>query len=462
VFTSDEQAVAVTLWIFNTWTYPAFDTTPYLSVTSPEKQSGKTRLLEVISLLGHAPVQAANLSPAAAFRVIESRLPTLLIDEVDAIFSTKRGDERAEELRGIINSGYQSTGSVLRVVGRNHEVTAFSTYCPKALGGIGELPDTIADRSIPIRMERKPRSKVVERFRIRFVRPEGAKVTAAIRLHVDDTLLETLSKANPTIPDSLSDRAADIWEPLLAVAEEASDDWAERARKASEKLSTARTDEDDTDGVRLLSDLRGTWVTSEKKASTAVILGRLARIEEAPWASWYGRGLDARDLAGFLKPYGVKSKQVKYHGSNVRGYDRDDLVRPWSRYLLPANQDSDSDPGGGSDTSDTSDTTVTGQGFPSATPSATSVLPDPLDGRGSTRVAHEVADRNADTARVVAQVSKVAHTPPKNVEGNGSSEPKPTLLDHHRCRHDDGCERRAVAAGYCSDHFRQQRQKETI
>ena len=42
---------------------------------------------------------------------------------------------------------------------------AFPVYCPKAFAAIGQLPDTITDRSITIRLQRKTRDERVERFR---------------------------------------------------------------------------------------------------------------------------------------------------------------------------------------------------------------------------------------------------------------------------------------------------------
>ena len=47
----------------------------------------------------------------------------------------------------------------------------FRMFCPKVLAGIGDLPDTVADCSIPIRMERKRRGDEVARWRWRDVEP---------------------------------------------------------------------------------------------------------------------------------------------------------------------------------------------------------------------------------------------------------------------------------------------------
>ena len=78
------------------------------------------------------------------------------------------------------------------------------------------------------------------------------------------------------------------------------------------------------------------------------ILNALHKISEAPWADYFGRPLNARDLAKLLKPYGVASVDVKVDGTNSKGYRREHLHDPWTRYLPPA--------AGGSATSATSAT----------------------------------------------------------------------------------------------------------
>jgi Protein of unknown function (DUF3631) len=221
VVLDNAQADAVTLWVAHTHVFEAFGCTPYLAISSPEKRSGKTRLLEVLELLVREPVATANISDAALFRVIEKRKPTLLIDEVDAIFG-KKARER-EELRGMINAGYRRGATTHRMGGKNNTtLQTFSVYCPKAFAGIGDcLPDTILDRAISIGLKRRTRDKSVERFRLREVEPKGH----SLRDRLADWLEpqhDYLAEQRPTLPTELDDRAQDVWEPLLAVAELAS------------------------------------------------------------------------------------------------------------------------------------------------------------------------------------------------------------------------------------------------
>jgi len=88
VVLDDAQADTVALWIAHPHVFDAFGVTPYLAITSAEKRSGKTRLLEVLELVVREPLPTANISDAALFRVIADRLPSVLLDEIDAIFKT--------------------------------------------------------------------------------------------------------------------------------------------------------------------------------------------------------------------------------------------------------------------------------------------------------------------------------------------------------------------------------------
>src|SRR5688500_11001259 len=69
-FPSLEAQAAVALWILHCHAIDAFESTPRLAALSPEKGSGKTRLLEVLALLVPDPMHAVNMSAAALYRVV--------------------------------------------------------------------------------------------------------------------------------------------------------------------------------------------------------------------------------------------------------------------------------------------------------------------------------------------------------------------------------------------------------
>jgi hypothetical protein len=153
-------AEAVALWVIHAHLIDAFPISPRLAVTSPEKGCGKTTSLDMIARLVPRPLTTANTTAAAIFRTIEALKPTLLIDEADTFLTEN------DEMRGVLNSGHRRSGAfVLRLVGDDHEPRAFSTWAPTVIAMIGRLPDTLEDRSIPVRLRRKLPNETVAPLR---------------------------------------------------------------------------------------------------------------------------------------------------------------------------------------------------------------------------------------------------------------------------------------------------------
>jgi Protein of unknown function (DUF3631) len=322
VVLSDEQADTLALWCAHTHALDAAESTPYLAITSPEKRSGKTRLLEVLELVVHEGLPTSNISDAALFRSISELNPTLLMDEVDAIFSAKARDR--EDLRGLLNAGYRR-GAVVRRMGGAKMTTleVFPVFCAKAFAGIGNcLPDTILDRSIGIALQRKTREETVERFRRREVVPEGE----TLRDRLADWLepqIDYISALRPSLPDELDDRAQDMWEPLLAIADLAEGDWPERAWKAALKLSGNGAREDDSLTAILLRDIYYIFEeTGAEGFKTSDLIFELCRIEESPWGDWRGKSITPHALSRLLKPHRIKTMPLRVEGEVVRGYKR--------------------------------------------------------------------------------------------------------------------------------------------
>jgi hypothetical protein len=338
VLPDDHARVAVPLWALHTWAVDAAWATPYLLVVSPEKRSGKSRLLEVLALLTRKPWCIAAASEAAMFRKIHESRPTLLLDEIDAIFGA--ASERTEPLRAILNSGNRPGAAVARCVGdgANQQVVDFSVFCPKVLSGIdtGRVPDTIVDRSIRLPMKRKTPGEQVEKFRHRYAVQETASIREAAEAwgatHTDE-----LYAAEPVLPAGLDDRAGEAWEPLLAIADHAGGTWPALAREAALGLVGDDTAEPGH-GARLLAKLYDVFADAEALATTA-ILEAVNDDDELPFGGWRkGDGLDARGLSRLLKPYGVRPRSVRIDGatSTSKGYRREQLAEAFERYLPPA------------------------------------------------------------------------------------------------------------------------------
>jgi len=163
-------------------------------------------------MLANRPLQVSNIAPAALYRSIELWAPTLLIDEVDAFLAAH------EDARGILNAGFtRDSAIVIRCVGDDHMPTAFNVWGAKALCGIGKIADTLADRSVPLRLRRRTAGENVESLRHSDPALWESLRSRLARFALDSA--EAIGKARPAPIPGLNDRANDAWEPLLAIAD---------------------------------------------------------------------------------------------------------------------------------------------------------------------------------------------------------------------------------------------------
>jgi hypothetical protein len=337
------------LWIIHTYAFKLRDVTTYIGVESPEKQCGKTTLLTVLSELVNRAVASSNVSPPAFFRVIEDLSPTLLIDEADTFLQGN------EPLKGILNAGYKrKTAHVLRVgsagpaanggqpLGNGNgsgsgssksenAVMSFSCWCPKVISQIGRLPDTLADRCIIIRMQRKAPNE--QCARLRDLDATSIKRQCA-RFVLDHQA--NIANAQPELPSSLSDRAAEIWEPLLALADLAGGHWPDLARQAAVHLSASAQHSNPL--ASLLLDILLLFIEdgSDRLLSRDLVDSLNLRLYR-PWAETLrGRELTEIQLAYQLRGYGVRPRTMRKGNIRAKGYFKEDLNEVFRRYIPKA------------------------------------------------------------------------------------------------------------------------------
>jgi len=342
-FPTEAAYVAVALWDAHAHLLDCFDSTPRLAFLSPEPGSGKTRGLEICGTLVPNPMAAVNASAAALFRAVsmDSGRPTILFDEIDTVFGPKAGDN--EELRGLINAGHRRIGVSYRcvAVGDQQTVQPFPVYAAVAVAGLGWLPDTILHRSVVIRMRRRAPNEHVEAFRSRIHEPEGHALRDRLAAWAD-SVRDRVNGAFPAMPDGVNDRPADVWEPLLAVADAAGGTWPVRAREACVELVTAAAAGDKASlGIRLLTDLRDNVFCGADRMPTTQILAALTAMDEAPWADMNGKPLDSRQLSKRLGDYvtsdnqPIKARNMRIGEGVAKGYYAADLHDAWARYCPP-------------------------------------------------------------------------------------------------------------------------------
>ncbi|KAA9164979.1 DUF3631 domain-containing protein [Amycolatopsis acidicola] len=408
-FPNEHCAPTLALWYAHTHVAERLYVTPRLILDSAEPGSGKTRVLEVGQYLVAKPEMTISITPAAIFRMLVDGPMTLLFDEIDAVFNPKTGGNN-EDLRALLNAGYKRTATVTRCVGdaKSMNVTRFPVYAPVALAGIaGGMPDTITTRAITIHMRKRRYDEVVEEFIEQDVEREATPIRADLGAWTA-RVADEIAGARPERPEGVRDRAAEIWRPLLAIADAAGGHWPEIARKACRHFVVEAGSRPASLGVRLLADMRDIFTArGTDRMVTAELIRELHDVEDGPWTDLQGKPLDSRRLAKELERYLVRPKDIKVNGKALKGYRVDGdggLTDAWSRYLPPL------------ETAATSATNATEQAnapsdaAPPPRPSATGAAQSVALGRG----AKTPAATSLNSA--VAEVAAVADETPGNPE----------------------------------------------
>src|SRR5262249_6329204 len=240
-----------------------------------------------------------------------------------------------EEIRGLLNAGHRRGAVAGRCVVHGKQVMTeeISAYCAVALAGLGWLPDTILSRSVIIRMRRRGPGEKVMAYRRWVHAPFGQTLRECLVAWAAGEV-EAMADARPEMPPGIEDRDADVWEPLLAIADAVGGDWPVRARGAAVALVGAAREIEPSLGIKLLADLKAVFDTSTLDAlPTAVILTRLIALPESPWGDLKGKPINDRTLARRLRQYGVRSRKIRVGDTTAQGYTREDLADVWPRYL---------------------------------------------------------------------------------------------------------------------------------
>jgi hypothetical protein len=342
ILPGDHEYIAVTLWCAYTHLADVFDYAPRVIVRSPVKRSGKTRLLEILTDLVRKPLSSINASPAVIYHKIdEDPGQTIILDEVDAWFTNTTADS-GNNLRGLINAGFKRGATVHRMGGTNHQnVIEYNVFAPVVMSGIGRLPDTIEDRSVVVMMRRRAPHEKVDPYRLARDRP-GLK---AIHERLDRWAKEVRDIAKlyaiNGVDMPVDDRQADVWEPLLIIAQLAGGNWPDAAREACKELcSKAEADESGySTGQLLLSDIRDTFGNGDFIRSADLVEFLRNQFHDSPWNDDM---LTTAKLASKLRTYGIHPRHSA--DKSCRGYWRLDFKDAWSRYLSEKSSEPSSRP----------------------------------------------------------------------------------------------------------------------
>jgi hypothetical protein len=341
---NDGLPLVLALWSLATHLFEQFDAFPYMAITSPTKRCGKTRVCELVSFVCFEPLQAVNISAAALYRILGKGKRTLLIDEAESLSHPR--DDKAAALREILNAGYRKGSVVVRCkrtskggkdeeMEDTHEPEEFPTYCPKVLVLIGRLQETLADRCIELRMERRAGAKL-ERFRFSRVKAETLPLQRAASLWARQNCKSVEDYYQHNDVPSLQDRESELWLPLFSICAIAAPERLPELEFVSLSLAAAKSAEDTADySLQLLKDCQRVFNEAKRdRLSTADLLVALREAEDHPWAGWsHGQGLNAHGLSKMLRIFQIQPQNIRHGIQVVKGYLRQSFEECWERYL---------------------------------------------------------------------------------------------------------------------------------
>jgi hypothetical protein len=149
----------------------------------------------------------------------------------------------------------------------------------------------------------------------------------------------TIAAADPPIPPGLTNRAADVWEPLLAIADLAGGRWPELARTAAVGLTATARDRSPIGA--LLFDICVLFVSNDaQRLFSRDLVAALNTYTDHSWAELRkGKVLTELWLSKQLRPYGIRPTTIRIGENRGKGYAFDEFKDVFKRYIPRAEID---------------------------------------------------------------------------------------------------------------------------
>jgi uncharacterized protein DUF3631 len=352
---TDDQLTVLALWCLHTYVTESIVSTPYLHISSPETQSGKSTCLQLLSVFSCDPWLTIGPTPKILEHKLLTAMPTVLLDDCHRTFNSR---ER-QKIIALINAGFRSDNCytclrkprVLKQepwseepVNTEPEIKEIRVYCPKAFAGMGEFPSSLAERCIPIVLRRKAPQEKVERLFVSVACDEAAPLiqwmqrwTAQHEPEIERMALTT--QVDEMLPNVLP-LQHECAEPLLHIADLIGGPWPEKARTALANCFLDGGVLDSKLSLLLLADLRHAFASSGNpgRITTEYLLAYLCGLEDRPWNQCHeGQAIDGRFLAQLLRPFRISSRLQRTDPKKPsRGYRLKDFVHVWEHRLNPA------------------------------------------------------------------------------------------------------------------------------
>jgi hypothetical protein len=333
-FQSDAHYTLATLWVAGshmTGTDGSVTHNAYgrLAFVSDQPSSGKTTAMERVLALTPRGETLIQPSMAGILDAVEARR-VIGIDEADQFFG-KNGSMRG--VVAFLNAGYRRNGGTVRYSRR--EVPSYSLVTFSGLAEslrVSSHLGPLRTRTFMVEMVPAIRGTKLEEFDDE----QHEYIETMIKDALESwgrTVAPHVSGMAVTTPDSVSNRRAQIWRPLLRVAALAGAEWPRKAWEACEEMESGidLSEPVPTPEQRIMTDVL-TVAGSAVKLPTKQLLERLYALPESPWKFVFTSADDtgsARELARLLEPHGLRSKDVYINVPDIgrlpyKGYDLSD------------------------------------------------------------------------------------------------------------------------------------------
>jgi hypothetical protein len=211
-FTDGRIADLCTCWIIGTYCYELFESYGYLYFNA-FRNSGKTKIKNILKFMGFNSIEASNISESAFFRTIENRKGVLCLDEYE-----KMDDTRKKILDQLLNAGHMKNAAVVRSekIGDNWIAREFNVYCPKIICNITGINQTTQSRCITIKLMRTMKEQ--GKRQVRFDDLEWQDIRNKCYRLVMENWKEINQIYEEYSNSKLLNRDEDTWKPLFSIA----------------------------------------------------------------------------------------------------------------------------------------------------------------------------------------------------------------------------------------------------
>jgi hypothetical protein len=318
-------------WALGTYLYMAFPIYGYIWLTSHKGQSGKSRVLELISAVSfRCPGITMSVTPATVFRSVDQEGYTLVVDE----FEKARDDAKAALIE-IFNAGFNISAKVPRCNNNDsYKVEWFRAYCPKVFAGLSDVPDTLATRSMQLRMFPKSAKDRVQEFSLLTSMADCQPLR-------DDMAIWALDYARAcaalvkhlAVPACLDDRAKDFMTPLYTISQVANTDRTQ-LDQFSEQIGRVRRGEADESPATIVLTVLRDWFPKDGSTSARIHCDRLGALLTAA-----GHYTDEKVAGKWLRSFEFEVRQIRIPGyGNKKGAEisKVKLAEWMERYNVPA------------------------------------------------------------------------------------------------------------------------------